>query len=439
MSGPAGRHSPRATRALTVLAERDPAFAALSLWVHNRDAEPEAAPPGAEGAPAWTDGVTVFYAPGFAAAADEEQVGLAAHQIAHVAFRHVPRGRALALGLGDRFDPALYGLAADAIVNEMLLLAGYVLPRPCPRLVPLLGEVLGERVTAEQALAAWDVERLTLALLDTRPQTAAPGRRAQPGRGGSPAEAAQRHARTLGYRPDLDLRHGAPGAGQEPEAGGDAERRQRLSRALLEGRLAGRGIGALTATLADLPASEVPWERHLRALAARALAAHPTPTWQRPTGRWLALDGDARRRGTVGPPFEPGQRRMRPVPRLALLLDTSSSVDGTTLALFAAQVAGIGRRVGGEVHLIVFDDGVRRQERMQGADWPSALARMPFSRGGGTDYAEAFERAAALTPSALVVLTDLGAPLPPEPRVPVIWGVPKAVRGTPGYGQVVRL
>ena len=52
--------------------------------------------------------------------------------------RGVVAAEAMRLRLGDRFQPPLYALAADAIVNETLLLAGHVLPRPCVLLSALL-------------------------------------------------------------------------------------------------------------------------------------------------------------------------------------------------------------------------------------------------------------------------------------------------------------
>jgi len=321
MSAPPGRHSERAARALTVLAERDPTFAALALWVHHRDRPSDAAPLEVEGAPAWTDGASAFYAEGFGAAARDEQVGLAAHQIAHIAFRHLQRQRAMALRLGERFDPALFNLAADAIVNEMLLLAGYVLPRPCPRLVPLLEDALGEKTTAERAIGDWDVERLTLQLIEAG-QHPPKQRKLRRGEGQSPVERAHAYARKAAHRPDFDPRAAEPGTADDQETAEEANWRQRLARALMEGRLAGRGLGALTLHIADIPESRIPWERHLRGLAARALRHDPAPSWQRPTGRWLDSESEARRMQRPVPVFVPGRRRDQDEPRIALWNDS---------------------------------------------------------------------------------------------------------------------
>nr|MBA3326415.1 hypothetical protein [Paracoccaceae bacterium] len=151
------RHSTRATRALRALGERDPAFAALALWCRHREGEGAAAA-------AWTDGATIHYGPGFAALPLHEQVGLAAHQILHVAFRHAPRAAAMWRRFGAGFDDEVFNIATDALVNETLLLAGYALPRPCVTLVGLLHEAFGETLTPEAAVGRADAEALYVLL-----------------------------------------------------------------------------------------------------------------------------------------------------------------------------------------------------------------------------------------------------------------------------------
>lgn len=425
-----GRHSARASAALRRLSEDDPALGALALWCAHRDAE---------GVPAaWTDGATIFYGPDFEDLGLHEQAGLAAHQILHVAFRHAARSKAMALRLGQGFEPRLFNIASDAILNETLTRAGHALPRPAVLLAPLLAEALGEREPAP--LARWDAESLTLAL--------ATGRGGQGGgkegaKGRSAAQKAQAHAHEQGFR--TDLRPG--GQGREapapaPEAEGEtaAEWQGRIARALAAGRAAGRGIGALDMVLADIPRSDLPWEVVLRGLITRAVLRRPAPSFQRPTRRWIAGESDARARGRPVPGFEPGLAPVQPVPRLAVAVDCSTSIDDARLALFAGQLAGIGRRTGAEVHVIAFDTEVQGVRQMRGAAWEEEIRSLPFKRGGGTDFAPAIAAAAALQPAAIVVLTDLDGPAGPPPgRIPVIWAVPDAPPRTPGFGRVISL
>jgi predicted metal-dependent peptidase len=427
-----GRHSARATRALRRLGEDDPAFAALALWCDHRDSD-------ARPLPAWTDGTTIFYGPAFEALPLHEQTGLAAHHVLHVALRHGPRARSLWSRFGDRFDPELFNAAADSIVNETLIRAGHSLPRPCVLLTELLRDSFGETTAPDTALAAWDAEKLYIRL--AHGPEGAQGRRASgdgAAQGPSPAERARAHARARAFEADLEP------AGTDGDPARDAAEavdwRQRLTRALEAGRAAGRGIGALGHRLADLPEATTPWEVVLRGLVARAVTPAPRRSHRRPTNRWIALDADARATGGPEPVFEPGLARDRMIPRVAVAIDASGSIDAARLALFAAQVAGIGRRTGAEVHVLVFDDGLRAQTRMQGSHWEAEITRIAFARGGGTSFVEVLAAAARLDPAIVVVLTDLDGEFGPPPgRVPVIWAVPEEPATRPPFGRVLSL
>ncbi|MFN3644830.1 MAG: DUF2201 family putative metallopeptidase, partial [Gemmobacter sp.] len=322
-------HSARARAALIRLAEADPAIGALALWVDHRDGA-------GRDLPAWTDGATIWYGPAFAVLAPHEQVGLAAHHVLHAAFRHPARARAMALRFGGDFDAPLFTLACDAILNQTLTLAGHALPRPAVLLPDLLSAALPE----EQALTGWDAEALYLRL-----RAAPGGRQGDRGRG---ARAAADYAAAQGFAPDLDPGAGQGTGGPDEDALAEADWQDRVTRALAAGRMAGRGIGALGPGLIDLPRPSVPWERHLRRLLARALDTWPQPAAARPARRWLAADADAAARGRPAPAFEAGRARHIARARIAACIDTSSSIDDATLALFAAQIAGIGRRTGAE-------------------------------------------------------------------------------------------
>jgi predicted metal-dependent peptidase len=426
------RHSTRATRALRKLGEDDPAFAALALWCNHRDSD-------ARPLPAWTDGATIFYGPAFDALPQHEQTGLAAHHVLHVALRHGPRARALWSRFGERFDADLFNAAADSIVNETLIRAGHALPRPCVRLTELLRDSLAETAPPESALATWDAEKLYICLAHG-PESAS-GRPASgdgPARGPSPAERARAYALARAFAADLEPR------GTDADAARDAaeatEWRQRLARALEAGRAAGRGIGALGNRLADLPEPRTHWEVILRGLIARAVTPAPRCSHRRPTNRWIALDSAARAEGRPEPVFEPGLARDRTVPRIAVAVDASGSIDDARLALFAAQVAGIGRRTGAEVHVLVFDDGLRSQTRMQGPNWEAEITRIAFARGGGTSFVEVLAAATRLEPAMIVVLTDLDGDFGPPPgRIPVLWAVPEDPAAPPPFGRVLSL
>lgn len=398
-------HSTRAARALAHLGEVDPALAVLALWCRHRD-----------GAGATqTDGDTISYGPGFATLGLPEQVGLVAHHVLHVALRHSDRQAGLAERLGERFDRALYGLAADGIINEVLILAGHAVPRPAVTLCELLAEAGLPAPSAVAALERWDADRLAMAL------------HADPKR----AERLREWGATRGFAVDLGL--------GEPDESGETQKaadwRNQILRAMEAGRKAGAGIGRLGAILADLAPPSVPWEIVLRGLLARALTERPHPSWRRPSGMWLAQMSHAARSGGLEPAFQPGRARMDSRPRLVVGLDTSSSIDAQAMGLFAAEAEGIARRTGAEVHLMGFDEAVFATQRLDPAGW-QGLRDPILRRGGGTDYADLFDKAAKLVPAMLVVLSDLDAELPPKPGFPVLWAVPRKVAAPP-YGRVL--
>jgi predicted metal-dependent peptidase len=405
-------HSVRATRALQRLAETDPAFASLALWVDHVDSD-------ARLLPAWSTATTVHYGPNFETFSLDEQVGLCGHHILHIAFRHASRGAEMKVRYGADHDDPLFNLASDAVLNEAVFRSGYILPRPCVLLSEVLRDVLSAPLPVDQALATWDTEKLYVRLMASRGK----------GSGGEDRRRAHAYAAERGFEPDL-----AGGEALEETPDDPGEWRQRIARAMEAGRLAGRGIGTIGYRLADLPEARTPWETLLRSLVTKAVTEAPRHSWRRPTGRWLALDAAGETT-----PFEPTLVRDARAPRVAVALDSSGSIDDARLSLFAAQVAGIARRTGAETHVLVFDDGVRAHKVMRAGTWERAISPLDVSRDGGTDYTEVMRAADALEPAVIVVLTDLDAEMPPRPRAPVIWAVPEDDAPAPPYGRRISL
>ena len=412
MSADRARHSRRAAPALQALAEADPAIAALALWCRHRDGEETR-----------SSGDLIHYGPAFETLALHEQMGLAAHHVLHVALRHGARMADLSARLGPAFDRALYNLAADALVNEAVLLGDHALPRPAVRLCDLLDKALSLRLSPQEALADWDVDRLYFALTGTGEN----GREAR--------RQAQSYAAAQGFAEDLDAEASAPGTPENAEAA--ARWRQHLARALQAGRQAGRGIGRLGHRLADIPAPRQPWELLLRRLVGAALMVAPRPSPFRPARRWIAASAEAARLGRPEPGFAPGTRLFSDMPRVVVGLDASSSIDDARLALFWAEVTGIARRLRAELHVLVLDDDIRHRQRLAPGEQRPVLPELP--RGGGTAFAPVVAEALGLGASALVMLTDLeGDTGPPPPRgMRVIWAVPAPGARQPPFGRLV--
>lgn len=406
-----GTHATRATRALAKIAEDDPALAALSLWCRHRDTDET-------DALASCDGQTIFYGPRFEGLSLAEQIGTAAHQILHVALRHPARSEALSARFGARYSADVYNIAADAVVNEILLQAGFVLPRPFLTLEGVLSEEMGA-ANSQPILADWDADRLYVNLMA----------RADKGSGGG-----QLHAYALGrgYEPDL-LKN--PAHSKNDEAATDWQ--NHLSRALEAGRAAGRGIGVLGSRFAEIANPQTPWEVVLRGLLTRAVTHLPRHTFSRPSRQWLAMESASQDGPT--PAYLPGVARNRRIARIIVGIDVSTSIDAVRRDLFAAQVVGIGQRTGAEVHVLVFDEVVQSERRMSGINWASEITSILLADGGGTSFEDVIARAAALDPSAIVILTDLDGPFGPAPERPVIWAVPDPTDRQPPFGRVVSL
>ena len=476
----AAQHWHRAVPAAERMLEYAPASGSLALWVQHRDlpADDLAGPsmadagkpaagraaqrPAAPRAAVTTDGTHLFYAPAFAELPLAQQAGCVAHGVLHIALRHVPRLHALRATLGD-VDVQLFNLCADAIVNSALShLTWLALPAGAITLERVLDEVLGVASGApDAALAQWDVERLYRAVDDRRAPSGgyAAARGTQGGEGDGESQRAGRGRRQeaqserataargdgpravrlrvlgLATAPDLmpDSTAGrAAAAAPEAEAELARDWHERLLRAH-----AGDGPLSLLRTLpADLPRTRTPWEMVLRRHLARGLTRQPGISWSRPARSYLANQG--RTRSGRRMPWEPGTTTARTVPRLALVVDVSGSIDAPLLARLSSEVAAITRRLEAPVILVIGDDAVRSVEHC--APGEVDLREITFAGGGGTDFTPLLAEADSHAPDMIIVLTDLDGPARHVPRAPVLWAVPdNGAAVTAPFGRVLLL
>jgi predicted metal-dependent peptidase len=441
-SGPAGVsgavHRHRGTRAIQTMVEFAPSTGGLALWMRHVDVDGDDAP-----AIAANDGDTVFYGPGFESLPPEQQVGMVAHQVLHVALRHAQRKVALARLVGD-VDPELYNLCADAIVNSTLShLSWLELPPGSVLLEDLLSASLNVFQGVETALLEWDLERLYRAVDDRKWSGSSRGRRRQ-GRGserdsatGEGASAADgdgagrradpdspardglcaARARFLAERMIADLLPAADASHPEAEAEQSREWRERITRAH-----AGDGAHSmLRELLADLPKVRTPWEQLLRTQLARGLTRQPSLSWSRPARSYLANQGRAAGSGRRMP-WEPGVSSARAVARLAVMVDVSGSIDAPLLARFASEIEAITRRLEAGAVVIIGDDKVTGVEHFEPGR--TNLREIELHGGGGTDFAPLLQEAERHGPDIGVLLTDLDGPAGYKPAFPVLWCVP---------------
>jgi predicted metal-dependent peptidase len=461
-------HEHRGLRAVQRMVEFAPSTGGLALWVRHHDLPvQESAADDGDTPPVATDGDTLFYAKCFEQWPLDEQVGLVAHEVLHIALRHTQRYVDMQRLLGD-VDLKLFNTCADAIVNSTLdHLSWLQLPKSAVRLQALLESVLGVFESVEKSLLEWDVEKLYRAIDDRRLPPQNGRRQAQDQRGGetrvaalgstlsSAQTAAQPNSatprpgqredgpraaavRALGAMTPADLQPGAH-AQDAPEA--DAQAAREWSERLLRAHANDGAFSMLRTLIADLPRSRTPWEQVLRTQLARCLAPHPAPSWSRPSRSYLANQGRA------GPhrrmPWEPGFSGVKTVPRLIVIVDVSGSIDQDLMSRFAREIEAITRRLEAGLVLVIGDDRVQRVVRFEPADLKPArldLQAIEFNGAGGTDFTPLLEEADKHRPDLAVVLTDLEGPARFRPSWPVIWAVPEScVSAVAPFGRKLTL
>lgn len=389
-----------------------------------------------------TDGRALFYAPAFVQSLSEpELIGVVAHEVTHLAYMHHVRR-------GGR-DPEVWNRACDYAINRDLRAAGFALPA---------GGLFSPEFDGQGA------EQIFATLWGRRqqPQAQAPEPQSQNDPGDDDGEAGDSAGGPQdgpgeaqdGEGEDGD---GAPGnsaganpgaAGQGSQAGGDpggcggirdaapdasgiadaAGEMESIVRQAIAVAAAGAGEipGALARLLAELNRPRINWretvERFIDDAASRVLS------WSRPDKRFLGGDF-----------YMPGRQRDS-VGELAVVVDTSGSIDDAVLNAFASEVQGIldSGRVE-RVHVAYVDADVQGWQAFEAGD---VVALEPVG-GGGTRFDVAWRHLAEQAPdaAAIIYLTDLdcyGNAWGDEPPVPVLWCVWGGLRAAP-FGEVVPL
>lgn len=143
----------------------------------------------------------------------------------------------------------------------------------------------------------------------------------------------------------------------------------------------------------------VDWRRALESAARRGVhlrAGAADYTWQRPS-----------RRDDSGEPVNrPGMTR--PVPDLAVVVDTSGSMGEQDLARALAEIRGILTRVvpGDSIRVYSVDADIAEEGQVFNA------RQINLAGGGGTDMCVGIEAAAATRPAVIIVITDGLTPWP---------------------------
>ena len=471
----------RGTAAIQRLVEYAPASGGLALWMQHRDIDSVPArvhfadTDNRRKQNTWVignDGSTLFYGPEFTRRPLEEQTGLVAHQVLHVALRHVDREQQMRQRLGD-IDSELFAVCADAIVNASLShLTWLSLPKGSVQLDTLLLHVLGIDQSVDISLHQWDTESLYRAIDDRQGSTGATSRQSS-SRTSSDANAPEKSEKNAQESKNSTEQTQAPQSSNTPDqtqsttgnqhADGPKARAARQLAAtiirdlipnsssspemrteqsiawqdrLLRAHAADAEQSFMRLLLADNSRVSTPWEHTLRTRLQRSLSLQTDINWSRPTRSWIANQG----RTSSGKrlPWQPGTSYCRQAPRLCVMVDVSGSVNESLMNRFANEIDRILRLYRTEVLLIIGDDKVREQHRLkQGV---SVMRSISFQGGGGTDFAPLINAGTSFKPDIGVFLTDLEGPAGNAPAWPIIWAVPAdAVAQPVPFGQRIIL
>lgn len=390
--------------------ERLPGLGGIALFVQFADSdEPKKV--------AFTDGRTVWAGPRYPEYEEAERLFIILHELLHVGLAHPARAREMRLRLAD-FDPRLYNIACDAIINASLLgVRGLRCPKDAVSLEELLKllELWPENKSVGEVVRQWSSEALYYALMRAREQVLA--------------------SKTVSaYTCDLEGDGRIPAADGDEEASADETLRAWRSRLVMaRGALA----GVLSRLAKELPEVKTPWERVLRDYLYRLAQRKRSPDPSRPSRRWLALERVMRETEGVELPFERGVRASKSA-RLAVGFDTSASIGDDILARFVAELSAIISKLDPTVRLVVCDAAVHQVFDLAGAEAVRFLRGLKLKGGGGTDFRPAIAAAAEWKPDVMVYLTDLEGEAGEPPRFPVLWATPAGGAVTP-WGRRVEL
>ncbi|MDH2392501.1 VWA-like domain-containing protein [Streptomyces sp. HNM0663] len=320
------------------------------------------------------------------------------HEAAHLLRDH--HGRAMRLPAEQQRDRYRVNVAQDCEINDDLLADG--LPLPAGRLEPrLFGLPDGQLFEAYVG--------------------------ALPSEVGAPDCGSGAHGRPAPWEHD-----GPGGPARLGPVEADALRRH-TAEAM---RAHQRGRGSLPAGwrrwAEQVLEPAVDWRRVLRGAVREAVAwagGAVDYTYRRPSRRTSAM------RGVVLPSLR------RPLPRAAVVVDTSGSMGDDELAAAMAEITGVLREVGvggNRVSVLACDADVQAVSRVVAAE------QVTLSGGGGTDMRVGIAAALGVRerPDVVIVLTDGLTPWPQE--APSSCRVVAALIGSgapaaPGWAQTVRI
>lgn len=315
-----------------------------------------------------TDGLHLYLNPVWFLDLDPKQrIGLLAHEILHVALRHMTR-------MGSR-DPRVWNHAADYVINALLKKAGYTLPD---------GGLFDDSYLNMDTEAAYD--KLY----------------SEPGKGSNVSNSMGGDIFAPGS--------GSAGGGtpKQKAAVADAKITESLVKATMQTKMAGDAgsiPGGIEMDLEAVLNPKLPWQ----VILANYMTdfARDDYSMQRPNRRffpdWLLPGAFSEHIGN-----------------LAIAVDTSGSVSDYEFSFFLSEMESIREMLGPETLTVIdFDTSIKAKHVL---DENTPLSSIQFHGRGGTDVTDLMKWCQKKQPEILIVFTD-GDFYPPDkvPDTPVLW------------------
>jgi predicted metal-dependent peptidase len=343
-----------------------------------------------------TDGRRLVVDPEFVAGiSEDERIGVVAHEVMHCAHNHMARL--------DQRNKQLFNIAADLVVNPIVLASGLKLPSG--RLMPGEGDY-------KDIPAGLSTEE-TYAKLRDRPK--------QPNDNGDEEVEGDGPADPGGCGGVI------PPPGDDPAAERQLEGEWKVAVAQAANMAKQRGplSEGLARLVVEILEPVVDWRSVLREFVTRM--AKSDYSWTPPNRRYV-------HQNLYLPSI-----RSEELGEVVLALDTSGSIDNATLSRFASEIQGILEAFpDASLHIIYHHAAVYNVQQWAGSDGPIELEQ---TESGGTSHVPVFQKIEelGLDPTCLVCLTDLETSFPDEaPHYPTLWAVVGSKDDAP-FGQVVEV
>lgn len=415
----------------------DSGFAGIILWCPHCIVDKDTI--------AYTNGTSIFVGNKFFYLTEKEQAGVIIHEVLHIAFCHISRGKAL------NIPNLIWNLATDAVINYGILQTSWVkLPDGCVHLEDLIDPV-DLRNTPKNK---WTAEMVADYLMRNRVEYVSPGsgsgdENGENGEGQDSSNSGKGNADDAsslgapkGWTPDLKPNEKADNVPEyieeslkDPDYIQQSNWADRLEKSVKAGTSSASILKRLEQ---EFPKSETPWFHYLRRLMKTPLLAERTTNWSRCSRRMMS---------TFSRVFDPSTKQKDGIKKAAVIIDTSGSIYScpTLLNQFVSEVDAIQRTTGATIILVYADCEVQAVHECK-SDGSSFIDKVkkehfPVVGGGGTDFRPALKLLEEkYNISVAVYLTDMYGSFPEKnPTFPVIWAATEDEEAPEGIGTTIRL